>query len=191
MWIARLTSLITSLAFLSTFLLAVAVLLAYSGVVWTVWMGQYGGWFFPFPLIFIVAMYLLRYSAGLLMLERGEHDAVLFYCLPRLDVSLAVGRSEAGLNRYAAAEAHRRTGSPEAAHRLLDVKIKAPGRRDVAQLLQAARAEALLDLGRRDEAQAIAEVLFEKPLGGARKAIAALEARLHAAPHESAPAATS
>lgn len=181
MWIARLTSLITSLAFLSTCLLAGAVLLAYSGVALTAWMGQYGGWFFPVPLIFIVAMYLLRYSAGLLMLARGEHAAVLAYCLPRVEVSLAVGRSEAGLNRYAAAEAHRRAGSPEAAHRLLEMESEAPGRQDVAQLLLTARAEALLDMGRRDEALAIAGVLFEKPLGGARKAIAELDARLKAA----------
>lgn len=172
MWIARLTLLITILAFVSTVALVVVFVLAARGVALTMVVGQYGGWFLPIPFIFVVGTYLMRYSAGLLML-RGDHlQAVLDYCQPRTAVTLSVGRNEAALNRYATAEALRRMKKPKEALALLKAPEKPPWRKDVKQLLYVVQAEALLDLERMDEAKAILDTLAkEKPSSGAKREV--------------------
>ena len=172
MWIARLTLLITALAFISTVALVVLFVLAARGIALTSVIGQYGGWFFPIPFVLVVATYLMRYSAGLLMLRGEHHEAALGYCRPRSAVSLSVGRDEAGLNRYAAAEALRQLKRPREALTLLEAPEKPPWRRDVKQLLYAARVEALLDLERLEEAGVIVEGLSgEEAAGGAKRAV--------------------
>ncbi len=183
MWIARLTVGVTALAFAATVALVVAAVVAIKGLALVVFMGDFGGWLLPIPFVLIVATYLLRYSAGLLMLRRGHLPAALHYCLPRRTTSLSVGANEAAINRYAAAEAHRLAGQPERALRLLDEAHKAPWRGDIKQLLFAARAEALIDLERREEARAILDALVaHKPSSGARRAVTSAQVRLGAAP---------
>jgi len=167
--IGRLTVWVTALAFLTTVALVTAMVLSLQGVAEAVFTIRYWGWFFPLPFVLVVATYLLRHSAGLLMLARGDGEGVLSYCLPRVDVSVSVGRNEAALNRYAAAEATRTTGLPAEALTLLEADFKAPWRKDVSQLLLVARAQSLLDLDRPGEARAILATLGEGAISAGSK----------------------
>lgn len=173
MWIARLTLGVTALAFISTVALAVVFLLAWSGAPWGMAVAMWGGYFVPAPFLLVLATWLLRHSAGVMMLRRGLHEATLAWCGPRSAPSISVGRDEAGLNRFARAEALRRTGRPAEALEVLERSVPAPRRRDVRQMLHAAHALALLDLGRDKEGMAVLEVLAaEEPRRGAREIVA-------------------
>ncbi len=179
MWIIRLTMLTTVLAFVSTVGLAIAFALAYKGIALRPFMMSYGGYFFPVPFVLTVITYLLRHSAGLMLLRRGKLKEALVYCQPRVDTTWTVGRNEAALNRYVCAEVHRLEDKPKEALALLEAKHTAPWRLDVKQLLYVARAQAFLALGRPTEAQAIAEVLSQqRPTSGSKEARAALTAAL-------------
>ena len=177
--IGRVTVWVTVLAFLTTAGLVTLFLLSVNGIALSVVTVRYWGWFFPLPFVLVVATYLLRHSAGLLMLARGDAQGTLTYCLARVETSVTVGRNEAALNRYAAAEALRTTGRPVDALALLEVQFKAPWRSDVRELLLVARAQSFFDLGRREEAEAIVNALARaRVAAGSRRAFEELRRRV-------------
>jgi len=119
----------------------------------------YGHWLTLGTILLFPLAVLLRFRAGLMMLRRGNLDDAIRYCQPRAQVTLTVGRDEAAVNRYVAAEAFRRQGDPATSLKLLEQESPAPFIAAHRQLLSLARALALSALSRSDEANAIVESL--------------------------------
>ena len=98
------------------------------------------------PLSLIVVTYLLRMGVGKWLLRAGHHREAYDYSHARRVRSVTVGGTEAGVNRFVAAEASRRLGRPQEAIEILDERYRAPRREAVRQLLATARVDATADL---------------------------------------------
>lgn len=182
MWLIHLTRLALGLSFLATAAYAVAFLLTARGLISLELALRFGLPLMLVPLILIVGTHLLRRSLGALLLRKGLHPEAVSYCQPRTRPSLSVGRNEAAFNLYVAAEATRRMGRPAAALELLDQIPARPWRSDTGQLLKLARAWAMADLGRSQEAAQITAALQEEGLTrAAREPAEALRRQLQAA----------
>ncbi|MEO1272178.1 MAG: hypothetical protein AAFX99_29125 [Myxococcota bacterium] len=155
MWIRLTTQVLSGLTFVAVIVLAALFVLAYRGIALQTVMIQYGlVWVLIVSAMMIVTV-LLRYRAGMMMLHRNQLDEALRYCQPRSTVTLTVGRDEAAINRYVAAEAHHRRGAATAALALLDAEHTAPRSAHLTRLLTLTRAAALIQAGRPDEGRAL------------------------------------
>jgi hypothetical protein len=179
MWVGRAAVAMTGLSFAVTVGTVLAFLAASRGWGLTGWMLHNGLSLVAVCLLMVVGTHLLRRGAGLWMLSRGAWAQALEYCGARSAPTLTVGRNEAGLNRYVAAEALRRLGRAAEGLALLDASHAPPWRKDTRQLLALARVEVLLDLGRADEAQRAWEALRGQEVSRAATAkFEAVRARL-------------
>ena len=172
MWIRHLTVILTWLLGGCVFGLALLFLAAS----WTQgllrFVVDWGHWLTLIPITLFPIAVLLRFRAGLMMLNRGHLDDALRYCKPRAQTSLTVGRDEAALNCYVAAEVLRRQGAPETALELLNTTGPAPIIAAHRQLLSLAKALSLLALDKTEEAHDCVAPLGQ-PQG--REALRALE----------------
>jgi hypothetical protein len=146
-YLGRATVAVSVCAFVSTVAFAVLFLLVFKRVYEPPIFVDYGLALGCVPLALIAATYLLRLGAARWMLEAGCLDEAYEYSHSRRKGGVTVGRTEAAVNRYVAAEAVRRMGRPEEALRILDEDYRAPRRRAILVLLERARAHSLSDLG--------------------------------------------
>lgn len=172
MGLARLTLALTGLATLAT--------LATAGLFLTAWYDLGGlrdlasdaaliALFAALALVLVA--FWMRLQVASWLLERDDLDALLRYALPRATPSWTVGRNEAARNRFAAAEALRRSGRPREAIALLDTGGRPPSSADLNALLRLARAAALADLKHNDQARALADDLAATPLSASARAL--------------------
>ncbi len=177
--IRLLTQILTWTLFAAVLGLAVLFVIAYRGIALQFAMADYGLWLVGAVFVLMVVTVFVRFRAGLMMLERGQLVDAVAYCQPRSSTSLTVGRDEASANCYAAAEAHRRRGSPAGALALLDSVNTEPRSKTLVQMLRLARASALIELGRVEEGRAILTAV-EGEVGSreARQALASARALL-------------
>ena len=175
MWIRVLTMAMTTTLCLAVFGLALLFMAAswtegLRGLVLT-----YGLWMTLGVFALLVLTVFMRYHAGLMLLKRGEHEEALRYSRPRVTANVTVGKNEAAINRYVAAEALRRMGSPVAALAQLDIRAAAPRNQTLKQMLKIARASALIATG---EIQRGQDLLSS--MEGALKSREAKQAHAHA-----------
>lgn len=130
----------------------------------------YGFVAIPLSFVMLFGTIVLRHRVSIWLMERGDFGAAMLYGRPRCYPSLAVGRDEAASNRYAVAEALRRQGQAAAALATLDGETTPPRGREMVALLALARASALADLGREEQAKGVLEALGEAPTKGRAKA---------------------
>ncbi len=126
---------LTVLAFLTTATYAVFFLLVYKAVVYAEWFVEHGLLLAAVPLVLIAATYLVRLGASKWMLDAGAWSEAYNYAHPRRRAGIAIGPTEAAVNRYVAAESARRMGRLDDARRILSEKYKAPWRRAARDLL--------------------------------------------------------
>ncbi|MBH25846.1 MAG: hypothetical protein CMH57_15675 [Myxococcales bacterium] len=150
---------LTWIAFGVVMTLALLFVMAYRGFMMQQLMIDYGMVLVLITSLLMVTAVLLRYRAGLMMLSRGQLDEALRYCQPRSTVTLTVGRDEAAINRYVAAEAHRRRGAATAALALLDSEHTTPRSASLSRMLRIARAAAMIDSGRAEEGKALLDAV--------------------------------
>jgi len=144
--LGRVAVAISGLAFASTVLYALMFLLVFKRVVTPQFFVDYGLILGCVPLALIVATYLLRLGAGRWMLAAGDMREAYDYAYPRRRSGVTIGRTEAAVNRYVAAEATRCMGRPEQALEILDEEYAVPWRPAVRAMLARARDETVQSL---------------------------------------------
>jgi len=177
------TVVFTWIAFAVVMGLALLFVMAYKGFMLQQMMIDYGMILVLITSVLMVTAVTLRYRVGLMLLARNQLDEALRYCQPRSTVTLTVGRDEAAINRYVAAEAHRRRGAAAAALALLDSEHTTPRSASLSRMLRIARAAALIDSDRPEEGRALLDAVEpEIRRKEVREALKAARARLTEAP---------
>ena len=137
--LGKIAVLLTVLAFAATAGFALVFLLVFKGVIWAEWFVDYGLLIAVGPLALIAATYLVRLGASKWMLDAGALEEAFAYASPRRRASVAIGPTEAAVNRYVAAEAARRLGRIDEARAILSEPYRAPWRPAARKLLEEVR----------------------------------------------------
>jgi hypothetical protein len=133
--LGRLAVGLTVVAFVATAAYALFFLLVFKAVIAAGWFVEHGLLLAAVPLVLIAATYLARLGVAKWMLDAGALPEAYAYAYPRRRAGIAIGPTEAAVNRYVAAESARQMGRLDDARAILAETYRTPWRPAARELL--------------------------------------------------------